>query len=84
MKLPLTIHILYHKDNKDGLKLYSDLYKVLCRDFKRPFDSGIGIPVYFYSDDDGGSISDVDFDISDKTLVLLLIDFYVFVMRLIY
>lgn len=74
MKLPLTIHILYHKDNKDGLKLYSDLYKVLCRDFKRPFDSGIGIPVYFYSDDDGGSISDVDFDISDKTLVLLLID----------
>lgn len=43
MKLPLTIHILYHKDNKDGLKLYSDLYKVLCRDFKRPFDSGIGI-----------------------------------------
>lgn len=74
MKLPLTIHILYHKDNADGLKLYSDLYKLLCRDFKKPFDSGIGIPVYFYSDDDSDTIRNVNFDISDKTLIFLLID----------
>lgn len=74
MKQPLTIYVLYHKDNKDGQKLYSDLYKLLCRDFKKPFDSGIGIPVYFYTEDENGVIRDVDTTISEKVFVLLLID----------
>lgn len=74
MKLPLTIYILYHKNNKDGRKLYSDLYKHLCRDYKKPFDSGIGVPVYFYTDDEDDNICDIDVEISDKVLGLLLID----------
>ena len=74
MKLPLTIYILYHKNNKDSRKLYSDLYKHLCRDYKKPFDSGIGVPVYFYTDDEDDNICDIDVEISDKVLVLLLID----------
>lgn len=73
-KLPLTIHILYHRENKDGQRLYSDLYKLLCRDYKRPFDSGIGIPVYFHTDDEDGNINGINWSISDRTFVLLLVD----------
>lgn len=73
MKHPLSIHIFYHRNNNDGQKLYADLYKLLCRDYKKPFDSGMGIPVYFYTDEDG-AIRDIDTTLSDKTFVLLLVD----------
>lgn len=73
MKYPLSLHILYHRDNKDGKKLYSDLYKLLCRDFSHPFDSGIGMPVYFYTDEEN-VIRDIDTSNSDKTFILLLVD----------
>lgn len=73
MKHPLSIHILYHRNNHDGQKLYADLYKLLCRDYKKPFDSGMGIPVYFYTNEDG-MIRDIDTTLSDKTFVLLLVD----------
>lgn len=73
MKHPLSIHILYHRNNHDGQKLYADLYKLLCRDYKKPFDSGMGIPVYFYTNEDG-AIRDIDTTLSDKTFVLLLVD----------
>lgn len=73
MKHPLSIHILYHRNNNDGQKLYADLYKLLCRDYKKPFDSGMGIPVYFYTDEDG-AIRDINTTLSDKTFVLLLVD----------
>ena len=33
MKHPLSLHILYHSRNLEGQKLYSDLYKLLCRDY---------------------------------------------------
>lgn len=73
MKHPLSIHILYHRNNHNGQKLYADLYKLLCRDYKKPFDSGMGIPVYFYTNEDG-VIRDIDTTLSDKTFVLLLVD----------
>lgn len=73
MKYPLSIHILYHRNNHDGQKLYADLYKLLCRDYKKPFDSGMGIPAYFYTNEDG-AIRDIDTTLSDKTFVLLLVD----------
>lgn len=73
MKHPLSLHILYHRDNKEGQRLYSDLYKILCRDYNKPFNSGIGVPVYFYTDENG-IIRDVDTTQSDKTFILLLVD----------
>lgn len=73
MKHPLSLHILYHSGNLEGQKLYSDLYKLLCRDYNRPFDSGIGMPVYFYRDEED-AIRDIDTAQSDKTFVLLLVD----------
>ncbi len=73
MKHPLILHILYHSGNLEGQKLYADLYKLLCRDYNRPFNSGIGMPVYFYRDEED-SIRDVDIAQSDKTFILLLVD----------
>ena len=73
MKHPLSLHVLYHSGNLEGQKLYSDLYKLLCRDYNIPFNSGIGMPVYFYRDEEN-AIRDVDTTQSDKTFVLLLVD----------
>lgn len=73
MKHPLSLHILYHSGNLEGQKLYSDLYKLLCRDYNIPFNSGIGMPVYFYRDEEN-TIREVDTTQSDKTFILLLVD----------
>lgn len=73
MKQPLIIHILYQCENKEGMQLYSDLYKLLCRDYRKPYDSGIGIPVYFYTDVDG-SIRNVDLSLGSKNFILLMVD----------
>ncbi len=74
MNLPLTIHILFHKEYNDGYKIYSDLYKLLCRDSRNPFSGGMGIPVYFYTNNVNEIIYDINTSNSEKTFILLLID----------
>ena len=77
MKTPLSIHVLYHVDYKEGAQVYSMLYKTLCRDSESPFMDGLDIPVYFQTGDDQGLTTPVNAG-SEKTLVLLLIDINMF------
>lgn len=75
MKTPLSIHVLYHKNCKEGEKVYSSLYKSLCRDPESPCMDGMGIPVYFSTGDDN-SITPLVEAGSEKVLLLLLMDAY--------
>ncbi len=77
MKTPLSIHILFHSAYKEGVEVYSTLYKVLCRDSASPFMDGLDIPVYFQTGDDSGLTSMVNAG-SEKSLVLLLVDINMF------
>ena len=74
MTLPVTINVLFHKDFAEGYEIYTRLYKLLCRDYKHPFNSGLDIPVYFHTDDADGNIPEVDTTLSKHTYILLLID----------
>lgn len=47
MKTPLSVHALFHTANIEGQKIYSELYKLLCRDIDNPFSDGLDIPVYY-------------------------------------
>ncbi len=73
MKLPLSIRIFFHEEYNEGKKIYTDLYKLFCRDSRNPFDGGLGIPVYYYVDIENG-IHDIETSNSEKTFILLLID----------
>lgn len=75
MKTPLSIHVLYHKNCKEGEEVYSSLYKSLCRDPESPCMDGMGIPVYFSTGDDN-SITPLVEAGSEKVLLLLLMDAY--------
>lgn len=74
IQLPLTVHVLYHKEYTEGAKVYGSLYKMLCRDSHNPFASGLDIPVYFHTDEDGISLQPVPTDLSAKTFILILVD----------
>lgn len=74
IQLPLSVHVLYHKEYKEGAKVYSNLYKMLCRDSRNPFASGLDIPVYFHTDEDGISLQTVPTNLSAKTFILVLVD----------
>ena len=73
MKTPLSIHVLYHSKYAEGQKVYEKLYQILCRNTRNPFADGLDIPVFFGTDVDGHVVM-VDDSISEKTIVLLLID----------
>lgn len=73
MKTPLSVHILYHSKYSEGEKIYQKLYQILCRNTRNPFADGLDIPVFFGTDVEGHVKMVVD-DISDKIIVLLLID----------
>ena len=47
MRTPLSVYVLYHTENKEGSRIYSELYSLLCRDVNNPFLDGLDIPVYF-------------------------------------
>lgn len=74
MQLPLTIHVLYHKDYIEGAKVYSGLYKMLCRDSHNPFVSGLDIPVYFHTDVESTPLQPIPTNLSAKTFILILVD----------
>ena len=44
---PLSVYALFHSKNPEGLKIYSELYSLLCRDINNPFMDGLDIPVFY-------------------------------------
>ena len=77
MKTPLSVHTLFHSENKEGEKIYSELYKLLCRDVDNPFSDGLDIPVYYASGDDTSEIQLANSS-SKKRVLLLFIDIHMF------
>ena len=77
MKTPLSVHALFHSENKEGQKLYRELYKLLCRDIDNPFSDGLDIPVYFST---GGDQSEIVLANSNsaKKVILVFIDVNMF------
>lgn len=77
MKTPLSVHALFHSENKEGRRLYRELYKLLCRDIDNPFSDGLDIPVYFSTGDDQSEIVLANSN-STKRVILLFIDVNMF------
>lgn len=77
MKTPLSIHALFHSENREGQKIYTELYKLLCRDTNDPFSDGLDIPVYYATEDDSSKIKLADTN-SVKQVFLLFIDIEMF------
>lgn len=71
---PLSVFVLYDKENPDGDNIFDDVYHLLCRNANRPLTDGLDIPVYFRTNNDKGQIPDIDFETSQNIAVLLLID----------
>ena len=77
MKTPLSVHALFHSENKEGQQLYRELYKLLCRDIDNPFSDGLDIPVYFSTGDDKSEIVLANSN-STKKVILLFMDVNMF------
>ena len=77
MKTPISVHALFHSENSEGQKIYSGLYKLLCRDINDPFSDGLDIPVYYTAGDDTSEIRLADSS-SARRVILLFIDIHMF------
>lgn len=77
MKTPLSVHALFHTANIEGQKIYSELYKLLCRDIDNPFSDGLDIPVY-YATGENHSVITLANSSSEKKVILLFIDINMF------
>lgn len=77
MKTPISVHALFHSENGERQKIYSGLYKLLCRDINDPFSDGLDIPVYYTTGDDTSEIRLADSS-SVKRVILLFIDIHMF------
>lgn len=69
---PLSVYALFHSKNPEGLKIYSELYSLLCRDINNPFMDGLDIPVFYASGDD--NINPCVESNSQKKVYLVFID----------
>lgn len=74
MKSPLSVYVLYHKGFKEGAQIYSSIYKLLCRDSRKPFFDGVDIPVYYCTEKDDGTINEIDTNRAERTFVILLLE----------
>ena len=76
MKKNLAVFVLYHSQYAQGKAVYSDIYKLLCRDANHPFEDGLDIPVYLRTGDDEQLrvIKPISLDNTDKVFILLLVD----------
>lgn len=76
MKKNLAVFVLYHSQYSQGKAIYSDIYKLLCRDANHPFEDGLDIPVYLRTGDDDQlrDISPINLDNTEKVFILLLVD----------
>ena len=77
MRTPLSVYVLYHTENKEGSRIYSELYSLLCRDVNNPFLDGLDIPVYFVTGNDEKIING-DLSATKKKLFLVFIDINMF------
>lgn len=77
MRTPLSVYVLYHTENKEGSRIYSELYSLLCRDVNNPFLDGLDIPVYFVTGNDEKIIKG-DLSATKKKLFLVFIDINMF------
>lgn len=77
IRTPVSVHALFHSENSEGEKIYSGLYKLLCRDINDPFSDGLDIPVYYTTGDDESKIRLVNSS-SLKRVILLFIDIRMF------
>ena len=71
MKAPLAIYLVYHSNYNDSEKVFSELYKLFCRDVRSSLSDGLDIPVYYVTNENG---YEVDFDRADRTCVILCSD----------
>lgn len=74
IKMPLSIYVLFHSKYNDGLEVYTEIYHLLCRNPEQPLTNGIDIPVFLKTENDRHEIPEIDFEDSDKTAILLLVD----------
>ncbi|WP_195196372.1 toll/interleukin-1 receptor domain-containing protein, partial [Phocaeicola massiliensis] len=72
-KTPLSVYVLYDKDNTKGSETYEKIYHLLCRNSSRPFEDGLDIPVFFRTDM-ANQIPPIDINFSNKTIAILLVD----------
>ena len=72
-KTPLSVYVLYDKDNTKGSETYEKIYHLLCRNSSRPFEDGLDIPVFFRTDM-ANQITPIDINFSNKTIAILLVD----------
>ncbi len=79
-KSPLTIYVVWHPDNEDGLAYAEAVYNTFCRDTLSPLTRGLGIPVRFRFKPPAGQELpiDIDFSVSDRNAVVLLADKKIF------
>ena len=77
MRTPLSCHALFHSKNSEGQRIYTELYKLLCRDVDNPFSDGLDIPVYYATGDDDAIINLANSS-STKRVILLFIDMNMF------
>lgn len=74
MNTPLSVHVVYNEHSKDGSNIFSEIYKLLCRDSRNPFCDGLDIPVYPVITSASRPIVSIHTERSHKSFVLLLID----------
>ena len=72
---PLTIHVVWHPEFKEGDAYARFLYGMLNRDPADPFDRGIGIPVFFRSAHTATGLPlPIDLTEADRNVIILLLD----------
>lgn len=76
MKKDLAVYVLFHSQYEQGRKVYSDIYKLLCRDADHPFQDGLDIPVYLRTGDDNqlSNITTISINNAKRIFILLFVD----------
>lgn len=73
MKYPLSIYILWHPNNYQGLSYAKTIFSTFSRDVDHPLQRGISIPTYFISDPKN-LIQKVSCDKANQTCILFFMD----------
>lgn len=72
---PLEIYVLWHPQNDGGISFGNTLYSLFCRDYEKPFEASLGIPVYFrFEKPSTDVLKPIDSSNNLKTVVVAFID----------
>lgn len=79
-KIPVNIYVLYDtiSDEGESEKIYKHIYGLLCRDSSMPLSDGIDIPVYLRTKIKDKGISKIDYENSEISIIIVLIDLYMY------